>query len=290
MGYSARYHAVTLIAVFLALGIGILIGVGFGDTVVTSAQRDLEESLKGDLADAREARNEALAESRRLGEFAEGVYPALVDGRLRGRRIALVGLGGLPGDVSNDITDALTPTGGRLTSVSVLEEPVAIERLEEPLEDGPFADLARDGRTLERLGERMGGQILGGGRLIQRLRGRLFERVSGRFGGIDGAIVVRERAENPDREERRDFDRLERGVIKGLTDAEVPVVAVERSDAEPSSMDFLQRGRMSTVDNVDARSGRVAMIFALSGAEGDFGSGPRADRLLPDLLPEAGTE
>ncbi len=34
MGYSARYHAASLAAVFLALAIGILIGVGLGDNVV----------------------------------------------------------------------------------------------------------------------------------------------------------------------------------------------------------------------------------------------------------------
>ncbi len=49
-----RFFIITIVAVFLALGIGILIGVGFGDTVVSETQRDLERSLKGDLDDARE--------------------------------------------------------------------------------------------------------------------------------------------------------------------------------------------------------------------------------------------
>jgi hypothetical protein len=39
------------------------------------------------------------------------------------------------------------------------------------------------------------------------------------------------------------------------------------------------------VDSVDLTSGKVAMVFALLGAEGDFGVKETADRLLPDLLP-----
>ena len=46
MGYSGRYHAASLAAVFLALAIGILIGVGLGDDVVSSAAEDLEASLR----------------------------------------------------------------------------------------------------------------------------------------------------------------------------------------------------------------------------------------------------
>ena len=41
---------------------------------------------------------------------------------------------------------------------------------------------------------------------------------------------------------------------------------------------------LSTVDNLDFVSGQVAMVFALVGAEGNFGVKGTADRLLPDLL------
>ncbi|MFP5388506.1 MAG: copper transporter, partial [Thermoleophilia bacterium] len=52
MGYSARYHAVSLIAVFLALAIGILIGAEFGGDALTQTRKDLEHSLVGNLQDA----------------------------------------------------------------------------------------------------------------------------------------------------------------------------------------------------------------------------------------------
>ena len=56
--------------------IGILIGVGFGDDVISGTAENLEESLKGDLEDARDRTDELQAELDRERDFAEGRYPA----------------------------------------------------------------------------------------------------------------------------------------------------------------------------------------------------------------------
>src|SRR5262245_603371 len=110
MGYSARYHATSLIAVFLALAIGILIGAEFGGDALTSARKNLEHSLTGNLRDANSRADELSGNLARSNEFADAVYPALVRNRLAGRRIGLVALGGLPGEASGAIEDALGPT------------------------------------------------------------------------------------------------------------------------------------------------------------------------------------
>ena len=62
------------------------------------------------------------------------------------------------------------------------------------------------------------------------------------------------------------------------------VVGVEGSETEPSSISFFASHDLSTVDDVDLVSGQVSMVFALLGAEGNFGVKDSADRLLPDLL------
>ena len=97
MGYSARYHATSLVAVFLALAIGILIGAEFGGDALTNTRKDLEHSLTGNLQDARERADELNGQLARSDEFASRVYPALVRDRLAGRRIGVVALGDLPG-------------------------------------------------------------------------------------------------------------------------------------------------------------------------------------------------
>jgi hypothetical protein len=65
-------------------------------------------------------------------------------------------------------------------------------------------------------------------------------------------------------------------------------VAVERSDVDDTTIPFFKDHDVPTVDDVDSNAGRVAMIFALLGASGDFGIKDTADRLLPELLVPVG--
>ncbi len=72
--------------------------------------------------------------------------------------------------------------------------------------------------------------------------------------------------------------------MRGITATRTPAVGVETTTAEPSSVSFYQGNALSSVDDVDLVAGRVAMVFAMLGAEGSFGIKGSADRLLPDLL------
>ena len=67
MGYSSRYHAASLAAVFAALAIGILIGAGFGQDVVSNTSDSLKKSLEGDLRDARAEIDDLNAERSYAG-------------------------------------------------------------------------------------------------------------------------------------------------------------------------------------------------------------------------------
>src|SRR5262249_33941203 len=126
MGYSARYHATSLIAVFLSLAIGILIGAEFGGDALTGTRKDLDNSLVSNLQVARSLAYELSGELGRSNEFGERVYPVLTRDKLEGKRVAIVALGGLPGDVSTAVEEALAPTGAKLVAVGVVREPVDV--------------------------------------------------------------------------------------------------------------------------------------------------------------------
>ena len=284
MGYSARYHAVSLVAVFLALAIGILIGAEFGGETLNSTRRNLEHSLTGNLQDARDRADQLGGELSRSNEFAERVYPVLVREQLKGRRIGLLALGDLPGGVSDEIQEALGPTGARLVGVGVVREPVDVNALEGDLSKTRFADIAKNPDTVSAFGVGIGHQLVRGGTLVERVRGHLFSRASGNFGGLDGVIVVRLQPEEMGPAQRSAAGELESGLMSGIVATRAPVVGVETSTEETSSISFFQENDLSSVDDVDLVAGRLATVFALLGAEGSFGVKGSADRLLPDLL------
>jgi hypothetical protein len=289
MGYSARYHATSLVAVFLALAIGILIGAEFGGDALTNTRKDLEHSLTGNLQDARSRADELGGKLARSDEFADRVYPALVQNRLAGKRIGVVALGDLPGDTSSAIEDALGATGARLVGIGVVREPVDLHGLAGDLAKTRFADIRRNPETVTAFGTGVGRQLVRGGTLLEAVRGHLFSRASGNFGALDGVIVVRQPPEELGPVQRATAGQLESALLGGIAGTRTPAVGVETSTSEPSSISFFGGNDLSSVDDVDATAGQVAMVFALLGAEGSFGVKGSADRLLPDLLPPAGS-
>ncbi|HEX5983904.1 MAG TPA: copper transporter [Solirubrobacterales bacterium] len=286
MGYSARYHTASLIAVFLALAIGILIGAEFGGDALNSTRKDLEHSLVGNLQDARARADELNGELGRSNEFAERVYPVLTRDRLEGRRVALVALGDLPGDITDNVKEALAPTGARLVGVGVVREPVDLNGLAEDLSRTRFADLRFNSDALTELGTGVGRQLVVGGTLLEAVRGKLFSRASGSFGSLDGVIVVRDQPEEMGQVQDAKTDQLEEALMSGITATRTPAVGVETSSDESSSISFFQSNDLASVDAIDLTAGRVALVFTLLGADGSFGVKGSADQLLPDLLTE----
>jgi len=284
MGYSARYHATSLIAVFLAIAVGILIGAALGGDTIDNTRQDLENSLTGNLQDARQRAEDLNVELGRANEFSNRVYPVLVRDQLRGKRIGLVAFGDLPGDVYAAIEQALEPTGARLVAVGVVREPVDTRGLAGGLSRTRFAQIASDPEAQSAFGVGVGRQLVLGGTMLEPVRGRLFSRASGTFGRLDGVIVVRDRPQDMGPKQSAVADRIEAGIASGIASTRTPAVGVEDSDAEPSSVSFFVGNDLTSVDAVDLSAGRVATVFALLGTEGSFGIKGSADRLLPDLL------
>jgi hypothetical protein len=289
MGYSGRYHAASLAAVFLALAIGILIGVGLGHNVVSGTTKNLEQSLKSDLSSARGRADDLQGQLTRHTEFEQQVFPALTGRVLAGDRIAVVALGDLPDDIKGDVEAVVgpdSPSGAALAEVAVVREPPDLPAVQAAAPKGSQgADVRQDRAALTAVAKRLGRALVVGGSSFKRFRSSMLDQVSGRPGGIDGVIVIRARPDNLEPHESAETDALESGLLAGLEDTHViPVVGVERSDTEVSSVDFFtSAGVTASVDSVDLTSGRVALVYALNGSEGSYGIKPTADRLLPGL-------
>jgi hypothetical protein len=288
MGYSARYHATSLIAVFLALAVGILIGAEFGGDALKGTRKDLEHSLVGNLQDARSRADELSGELGRSNEFAERVYPVLTRDRLQGKRVAIIALGGLPSEITSSVEDALGPTGARLVGVGVVREPVDVNGLAEDLSRTRFAKLRANPNGLTELGTGLGRQLVIGGTLPEFVRGQLFSRASGTFGALDAVLIVRDQPLDLGPVQHAKAAQLEAALLSGITATRTPTVGIETSTTEPSSVSFFQANDLASVDDVELSAGKVAMVFAMLGAEGSFGVKGSADRLLPDLLAPGG--
>ncbi|MEY2442513.1 MAG: hypothetical protein QOJ46_1939, partial [bacterium] len=70
--FDFRYHALSLAGVFLALVVGLLLGVAIGDKeLVSSARQDIRDSLRNDVRRADAERDAAKAQLAAEQKFAE---------------------------------------------------------------------------------------------------------------------------------------------------------------------------------------------------------------------------
>jgi Copper transport outer membrane protein, MctB len=281
--FDFRYHALSLAAVFIALVVGLLLGVAIGDKeLVSSAKKDVLKSVRRDVTKAKGERDDALAALRDEHAYSTASYPILTAGELRGRHIGLIMLGDND-DAPKMVDDALKPTGGKLKVVTVVKSSVDSAGIAGAARGTRYEALATDDKLVEDFGRRMGTQMVVGGKLIGRVRTKLLQSLSGSFSGLDGVVVVRSAAKPKDDKAAERLDKLQQGIVEGLLSTGVTVVGIETRDTKPSQVSWYRDRDMSSVDNVDEIAGHAALVFVLAGADGAFG---RKDgvSLLPPVV------
>lgn len=288
MGYSARYHAASLAAVFLALAIGILIGSQFGGDVLSNTRQDLEKSLTKDLDAARSEIDDLNRERGWSDDFGNTVYPLLVDSRLTGDRIGLVGFGDLPSEVTEAVERSIQPTGASLVAVGTVRQPPNLRDLADALGGTRFAGLDENEERVSAYGRTIGRQLVNGGRVLGQTRSELMSQSSGQFVGLDGLILYRAGDSELEGAEAELAERLDRAIVEGAAATRSRVVGVEALGTDPSSIEFFRDRNLTTVDNIDMPSGKVSLVYALAGAEGSFGVKDGSGRMLPELLHPVG--
>ena len=278
-----RYHALSLVAVFLALGIGIVLGSSLGDTVVSQANRDIASSLRGDLNGARSDARAAHAAVGARERLLEALFPRMAGGQLTGTNIAVVASGKLPADVQSDVRDAVRGASGTLAGISSISTPPDVGALGAAV--GPkFAGLRSDDKRLRPLGRRIGEALVAGGRLARRLVKQFPDRFGGHPAQADAVVLYRD----PASDRSAAVQQVEQGLIDGLRAAGKPVVGVETTDTDPSQIPFFSTQGVTSVDDVDSAGGRIALVLALQGARGSFGYKKTADSPLPQPQRAAG--
>jgi hypothetical protein len=288
--FDLRYHVASLTAVFVALVIGILVGVGLsGKGFVNDAER---KNLTGQIADLKHQRdvaNQTLdAEGRRaaaLKSFADVTYPAVVPGRLDGRKVAVLFVGPVDQGVSFNIEKAVRDGGGTVVRTRSISVPLDMPAVQDALRgDTAFRRLA--GRAnLGQLGGALAGELATGGKTpLWDSLGKIIvqEREGSSTPRADAVVVVR--SAQPQHGQTKTFLA---GLYSGLARSGEPAVGTEASGASPSAIPAFSLAGLSTVDSVDTSAGRLGLVLLLGGAEpGSYGvREPAKDGALPPIPP-----
>jgi hypothetical protein len=266
--FDLRYHVASLAAVFIALVIGILVGVGLsGRGVLREAERDSLQAEIDRLNRQSELQQERIDELAAAAEYESATYDAVMDGRLDGKRVALVFVGPVDGAVRANVEETMERADGFVARTRSLKVPMDALEIQDAIADVPGAP-----SRVEDVGRALARELLDGGdtplwnELEQLI---VLEQPPGPPGPMDGVVIMR----NADPQSGATA-RFLGGFYDGFASAGLPAVAVETtgvSEAD-SALPVFERHRFSSVDNIDTDTGRLSLAVLLSGAErGHYG-------------------
>jgi hypothetical protein len=283
--FDFRYHLVSLAAVFIALAVGILLGAAIsgklGDAE-DALMKDRLASVNDQLAQERARSDLVERRSDAAQELLSGAYPSLMDGKLDGKGYAVLFLGPVDGGVRSAVERTLSDAGaGSPVRLVALDTPVDPDELDAKLNgDDQLARYAQSGGDFGDLGEALGRDLIQGDGtpLWTSLSSSLIEERSGTTSSpVDGAIVVQtwqppDTEGDADEQSKTDATQsLFEGLVRGLEGSGVPVVGVQTTSAQDDLALFRQQG-VSSVDDVDALAGRLALALLLAGGQpGQYG-------------------
>jgi copper transport outer membrane protein MctB len=282
--FDLRYHVASLAAVFLALIIGILVGVGIASqTSVSESDRQLlEQRISGLQRDLDASRTDAdlLRRQQEAGtSYIEESYPTVMNGRLRGTHVAVLFIGPedskLRSAVVQTLDDASGPPLARLRALQLPIDAATMMGALPPDSGNP---------TLEDVGRRLGREFVGSGEtpFWDALAPVIVQDSQGPSQREAEAIVVAQTAAL----DHAPSNRLVSGLYAGLASTGLPVVGIARTDQQPQRIAVYRARGLSSVDSVDTLMGRVALAVLLAGGEeGHYGLNASADAVVPPIEP-----
>ncbi|MCL4474149.1 MAG: copper transporter [Actinobacteria bacterium] len=282
-----RYHLLSLVAVFLALGLGVLVGISLTDSgFVETSQNVLVNDIQKNVEDL-QGRNDQLSHERSTNlRYQDDTFPFIVGGRLQGKRIALVAAATAGDDIIRNMTSAIHGAGGQVVSTTILnplfDAAAVTPKVKNDMKGDPLFATVDDSSMTSAVGRGLARDIGRGGgvKLLASLQGTLVDSISGGYDLPVDAVVTISREEN---DQVPAYSDLEKRFLLNLKEFGVLTVGTETSDAPRSEIPLFQSVDISSVDNIESRIGQVSVVYVLSGEKGAFGVKPTADLLIPIL-------
>jgi hypothetical protein len=280
--YNWRYHIATLVAVFLALAVGLLLGTIVVERGVLDAQKTtLVEGIRKDLDKKGAAIQDLTQSNDALTAYAAATAPELTRGVLLGRTVLIVADPD-SGDAASRAADAVRQAGGAVAQVTVtrpglaLEEPAVRDAVMVALGSPDPAQLAQ--KVTETLAREW--TTADASRALTKVFSDVgVLRVQGLAPGlpVSGAVL------SAAFESRPDTATVALGAAIAATGR--PVVSAEASKRRAGLSKAAVDSGLSAVDDIDSTFGSVSLVWVLAGrASGHFGTGAGAVGPFPEPL------
>jgi len=302
---NLRYHVVSLIAVFLALTVGIVMGSTVVDRVTVDALNQRVNSVSKSVSNA-EAENGRLGNQlRTVQDFAAQARDQIVRGRLKGVPLVVVAVSGVDRKRVDELRQALVSSQATmagslwLTAKMRLDNDNDVRALATALTVGVDRPEVLRRQALAKVAEALAGSadgtpnptlaalVAAGFVTYEAPPGQAAATVAALPQGLRVVMVSGAGADVGD-------DQVALPLVQDLSQAPARLVVAESGQDSSGGRgvfvglvrkDDAVASRVSSVDNLESPMGQAAVVLALEDLAGSrtghYGVGPGAQRLLP---------
>jgi hypothetical protein len=301
-----RFHLVSLVAVFLALALGIVMGYGVLGQPTVSGLQDRVDRVEGRISSVRRDNDRLQGEVDRLNSYAADSAPFAVTDRLFATSVVVVGVRGVDADRVRDVVTLSRRAGATVGGIVWLEPKWALANASDTkalesalnLEPGSKSEVRDAGWAV--LARRLGSapvpdDVLTSLQQAGFVAGETVGDTGFDLSKLDGTgsrmlVVDGSQAQVPANALVGPFADAVAAAGSPLVFGEV-FVATDNGPGRgqrlaPIRSDEALTKQVSTVDDLDLTEGRVAGVLAVAdlarGVIADYGYGEGADRALPE--------
>ncbi|MDO8683886.1 MAG: copper transporter [Armatimonadota bacterium] len=291
-----RYHIYSLVAVFLSLALGILIGasivapgatdskgVNRSQSQITELERSYD-SLRKEIADKQETASALQVRLDQTEQVCRALFPSAVNGLLSYRNVAIIQTGGSDEAVAAART-ALEQAGAKVNCSIRLNDKLVKDgdSVSEAAIEAGFNSDTDDSAKLNALLTVLTDSIVWAKSTdkLDILEKHNLVSVSGDMTHWNKTIVIVGGANSKPHNHARALDMP---LIEALQNKGVEPVGCEAYDVKISYIGAYAGKGISTVDCIDKAAGQIGLVYALTGEHGHFGAKKTADRLIPRTL------
>lgn len=285
--FDMRYHIVSLVAVFLALAVGILLGTVIIDKgTLVEQQAALVKRLESRFNQLEKGNRLLSKQIKTQEEFEEAVLPLVVRDVLKDKKVIMVNTTPVDETLRKQVLETLRQAGADVGRITLVQPDFKLgdEAVREKLSSYFLEKKESKGELKQAVLNKLASELVATSSespfLTELSRLGLIETDNLKNFSAEGIILG---GQQKDSSLVKGVDLPLAGYFQQL---EVPVVAVETTEVEVSLLALYQKADVSTVDNVDMVAGRTALVYVLGGAKGSYGVGSRVDGLLPTLESE----
>lgn len=287
MFINMKYYITTISAIFIALGIGILIGFNLNSKdILSSQQANLIEQMDKKVVKVK-SENEILQSTVKslteknedMNKYMEKTYGKIIEGRLVGKNIGILqttedyffeGIQNLPKEA-----------GAGVAYEAVLKDKVN--------EVNDFAKLSQE----------LNVEIKDKKALINLIIESLSDKVKNQqrldYFTAQGYIEIKSISDTPvsvqglvilggsETKNEEKLKNIDKNVIDICREKGIMALGAERTDSKASYIEFYKQNKISTIDNVDELMGRISMVVVLQGEKGHYGIKETSQDLMPSM-------